>query len=44
LLDEVAAHLPATGSAFEIVDGVGHFLHVERPEAVGSKILTWLGD
>ncbi|MGZ5378576.1 MAG: alpha/beta fold hydrolase [Mycobacterium sp.] len=42
LLSDVAAHLPATGSNFEIVDGVGHFLHLERPEAIATKIFEWL--
>jgi pimeloyl-ACP methyl ester carboxylesterase len=44
LLGNVAAHLPAPGSAFELVDGVGHFLHLERPEILATKILTWLAD
>jgi pimeloyl-ACP methyl ester carboxylesterase len=46
LLDDLSAdvstYLPASGSAFELVDGVGHFLHLERPEIIGSKILGWL--
>ncbi|MGH3677395.1 MAG: alpha/beta fold hydrolase [Mycobacterium sp.] len=42
LLDDPAAHLPAAGSAFEIVDGVGHFLHLERPESIAAKIVGWL--
>jgi pimeloyl-ACP methyl ester carboxylesterase len=44
LLGEVTSHLSAPGSAFELVDGVGHFLHLERPEVIGSKIVAWLGD
>jgi pimeloyl-ACP methyl ester carboxylesterase len=39
---DVAAYLPAPGSAFELVDGVGHFLHLERPGAIGAKIIDWL--
>ena len=35
---DVAAYLPAPGSAFELVDGVGHFLHLERPGAIGAKL------
>jgi len=37
------AHLPAGGSVAEIVDGVGHFLHLEQPEVVAAKIGDWLG-
>jgi pimeloyl-ACP methyl ester carboxylesterase len=48
LLDDLAAdvstYLPAPGSAFELVDGVGHFLHLERPEVIGSKVIGWLAD
>jgi pimeloyl-ACP methyl ester carboxylesterase len=40
---DVPAHLPAAGSAFEIVDGVGHFLHLEQPELIAAKIGDWLG-
>ena len=43
LLSDVATHLPAAGSNFEIVDGVGHFLHLEQPAAIASKIADWLG-
>jgi pimeloyl-ACP methyl ester carboxylesterase len=39
---EASVHLPAPGSAFEIVDGVGHFLHLERPELIAAKISDWL--
>ena len=44
LLDEfdVSVHLPVAGSAFEIVDGVGHFLHLEHPEPIATKICDWL--
>jgi pimeloyl-ACP methyl ester carboxylesterase len=44
LLGDVTNHLTAPGSAFELVDGVGHFLHLERPEVLGSKIVTWLAN
>ena len=37
-----AVHLPAAGSTFELIDGVGHFLHLERPEILAAKILAWL--
>jgi pimeloyl-ACP methyl ester carboxylesterase len=44
LLDDFDAsvHLPAPGSAFEILDGVGHFLHLETPELIAAKIDAWL--
>ena len=32
----------AEGSEFEIVDGAGHFLHLERPELVNRRILDFL--
>jgi pimeloyl-ACP methyl ester carboxylesterase len=41
-LGDISAHLPAAGSAFEIVDGVGHFLHLARPDMVAAKIVAWL--
>ena len=44
LLGDLAAHLPAVGSGFEIIDGVGHFLHLEQPERVAARIADWLGD
>ncbi len=31
------------GSAVEVVDGTGHFLHLERPDAVNGLILDFLG-
>ncbi len=39
-----AEHLPAAGSAFEIVDGVGHFLHLEQPALVATTICDWLAN
>jgi pimeloyl-ACP methyl ester carboxylesterase len=42
LLGDLAAHLPAAGSAFEIVDGVGHFLHLEQPQLIAAKVWSWL--
>ena len=32
----------AEGSAYEIVDGAGHFLHVERPDVVNRHIVSFL--
>jgi pimeloyl-ACP methyl ester carboxylesterase len=43
ILTDVETHLPAEGSVFEIVDGVGHFLHLEQPELISRKIRDWLG-
>ncbi|GAB2845728.1 alpha/beta hydrolase [Actinocorallia aurea] len=40
-LSSITAHLPA-GSQARIVPGAGHFLQVERPEAVNAAILDWL--
>jgi pimeloyl-ACP methyl ester carboxylesterase len=42
LLGDVSPHLPAPGSAFELLDGVGHFLHLERPDMLWAKISGWL--
>jgi pimeloyl-ACP methyl ester carboxylesterase len=42
LLGGVTSHLPAAGSAFEIIDGTGHFLHLEKPELIAAKISGWL--
>ena len=30
------------GSRVEVVDGAGHFLHVERPDAVNRLVLDFL--
>mgnify|MGYP000852462723 FL=1 len=43
LLGDVETYLPAAGSAFRLVDGVGHFLHLEKPEEVAGLIRDWLG-
>ena len=37
-------YFPAPGSAFEMVDGVGHFLHLEQPDEVWRRINAWLAD
>lgn len=42
LLTDVAVHLPVAGSEFQLVDGVGHFLHLERPAVVAALVLDWL--
>jgi len=42
LLGDLSEHLPTSGSAFEILDGVGHFLHLEHPDLVAARIGDWL--
>jgi pimeloyl-ACP methyl ester carboxylesterase len=42
ILGQPSEHLPAAGSAFEIVDGVGYFLHLQQPGAIAAKITDWL--
>jgi pimeloyl-ACP methyl ester carboxylesterase len=32
----------AEGSAVEIIDDTGHFLHVEQPEVVNRRIIRFL--
>jgi pimeloyl-ACP methyl ester carboxylesterase len=44
LLGAVDDYLTTPGSSFELVDGVGHFLHLERPEVLGAKIVGWLAN
>jgi pimeloyl-ACP methyl ester carboxylesterase len=39
LVQDAGRHL-AAGSRMEIVEGAGHFLHVEKPEAVNDRILA----
>lgn len=43
ILGPVADHL-APGSEVLILDGVGHFLHLERPDEVNGHILRFLDD
>jgi pimeloyl-ACP methyl ester carboxylesterase len=43
LLGDLGPYLPAEGSAFEIIDDAGHFLHLEKPELIAAKIVDWLG-
>ncbi len=40
--DEILGSLPADGSCVEVVEGAGHFLHLERPEQVNSSIVDFL--
>jgi pimeloyl-ACP methyl ester carboxylesterase len=39
--EAVLANL-AEGSEVEIIDGVGHFLHLERPDTVNGLVLDWI--
>ncbi len=36
-----AEHLPA-GSRLEVIDGAGHFLHLERPDLIAARVTDWL--
>ncbi|WP_371454703.1 alpha/beta fold hydrolase [Mycobacterium sp. GA-1841] len=42
LLGAVSAHLPAPGSRYRLIDGAGHFLHLERPAEIAAEIAGWL--
>lgn len=42
LLGGVTEFLPAPGSSFELIDGVGHFLHLEKPDLIAERICVWL--
>jgi pimeloyl-ACP methyl ester carboxylesterase len=44
LAEVAAASLTGEGSRAEIVDGAGHFLHVERPEVVNGLVLDFLAE
>jgi pimeloyl-ACP methyl ester carboxylesterase len=41
---EPTAALLGEGSAVEVVDGAGHFLHLERPDVVNELILDFVGN
>jgi pimeloyl-ACP methyl ester carboxylesterase len=41
LVRDAAEHL-APGSRMEVVEGAGHFLHLERPAAVNERIVAWV--
>jgi pimeloyl-ACP methyl ester carboxylesterase len=42
LVVAAADHLTAAGSSFELIDGVGHFLHLEKPDLIAERICSWL--
>lgn len=42
-LARVGAGLMAGGSRFEELEGVGHFLNLERPDEVTDLVLDWIG-
>lgn len=44
LVTDAAAHLPAPGSRAEVLEGVGHFLHVERPDVVNRLVTAFLAE
>jgi pimeloyl-ACP methyl ester carboxylesterase len=37
-----AAAFLSTGSRIEVVDGTGHFPHVEEPDIVNALIVDWI--
>jgi len=41
LVADAETHL-APDSQMEVIEGVGHFLHLERPSAVNQRILAWI--
>ena len=41
-LVEDAERYLATGSRMQVVEGAGHFPHVEKPAAVNDQILAWV--
>lgn len=42
IVGTAADHLPAPGSSFQMIDGVGHFLHLEQPDLIAERICSWL--
>jgi pimeloyl-ACP methyl ester carboxylesterase len=43
LAEPAVSFLPSESSRLEIVDGAGHFLHLERPEHVNRLVLDFVG-
>ena len=42
LAEAARPYLTTEGSALEVVDGAGHFLHLERPDVVNQLVLDFL--
>jgi pimeloyl-ACP methyl ester carboxylesterase len=42
LVRDAERHL-ASGSRMVVVEGTGHFVHLEAPDVVGKRILEWVG-
>ncbi|NLD75657.1 MAG: alpha/beta hydrolase [Acidimicrobiales bacterium] len=40
--DEIGASLSAPGSRVEVVDGAGHFLHLEKPDVVNDLVIDFV--
>ena len=41
-VDEIEAYLP-DGGRVELVNGVGHFAHIEQPDEIAGRIMDFLG-
>jgi pimeloyl-ACP methyl ester carboxylesterase len=41
IVKDAESHLPA-GSRLQMIEGAGHFLHLERPDEVNAHIVEWV--